>query len=388
VACYISSNNERLYAALEPSYGMAAAVSSASRVPAVRFGVRQQAERVQRRDKTGSRTFRGLPTNLRRQTTFDLSAYLTSWNEEESPGTGVLLQGALGAPPRMFAGGTCAAGSTATQLVLQAPHGLTPGQAVTVGGEIRFVAAAVSGTTVVLNQPLSAVPQTGTLVGATISYRPAEQLPSLNIFDYWSPHTALQRILVGAAVNRASIKVNGDFHELEFSGSARDVVDSAGFEGGTAGLTDFPAEPVGNYEYAVVPGHLGQAWLGSVPTRFFTLTSAEVTIDNGLELRDREFGGGAGGCVSAGERTVSVEFSLYERDDEATIGLYQAARQRSPISVLLQLGQQAGQMLGVWMTGVIPEVPEFGDSETRVVWNFDVSRAQGTTNDEIFIALG
>ena len=40
------------------------------------------------------------------------------------------------------------------------------------------------------------------------------------------------------------------------------------------------------------------------------------------------------------------------------------------------------------MTGVIPEVPEFDDSDTRLKWNFGDSRAQGTADDEIFIAFG
>ncbi len=179
-----------------------------------------------------------------------------------------------------------------------------------------------------------------------------------------------------------TLTVNGDFHEFQFSGEAKELVDSVSSPG-------FPNEPtLANFDYSIVPGHLGQAWLGSVPSRFYTLTDAEITLENGIDLRDREFGGGNASCIVAGERSVSLQFSLFERDDEATQSLYQAARERSPVSVMFQLGQQQGQLLGVWMKGVVPEVPEFDDGETRLQWRFAASRAQGNVDDEIFLAFG
>jgi hypothetical protein len=83
-----------------------------------------------------------------------------------------------------------------------------------------------------------------------------------------------------------------------------------------------------------------------------------------------------------------VEFSLYQQDDSITPALYQAARQRSPIPVMLQLGQQQGQMFGLYMQNVIPEVPEFDDSDKRQQWHFVNCRAQGVLNNEIFVAFG
>ena len=92
--------------------------------------------------------------------------------------------------------------------------------------------------------------------------------------------------------------------------------------------------------------------------------------------------------MAAGTRTVSVDFDLYGREDEATMSLYQAARQRSPIEVMFQLGQEAGQLFGVYLKSVIPEVPEFDDSETRLQWRFRGCRAQGTVDDEMVVAFG
>ena len=85
---------------------------------------------------------------------------------------------------------------------------------------------------------------------------------------------------------------------------------------------------------------------------------------------------------------MTTTFSLYEKPDNATRALYQAARQRSPLSVMFQLGQQPSQLCGVYLKSVIPEVPEFADQETRLEWQFSNCRAQGTIDDEIFVAFG
>ena len=85
---------------------------------------------------------------------------------------------------------------------------------------------------------------------------------------------------------------------------------------------------------------------------------------------------------------MTATFELYSQDDAATGSLYQAARQQSPIEVMLQLGEVEGQLLGVYLKSVVPEVPEFDDSDRRLQWRFRQSRAQGTTDDEIALAFG
>ncbi len=79
---------------------------------------------------------------------------------------------------------------------------------------------------------------------------------------------------------------------------------------------------------------------------------------------------------------------MFELVDAQTAGLYQAARQRSPIGVMFQLGEQTNQLFGAYMPAMVPEVPEFDDSETRLQWKFQNDRAQGTVNDELYIAFG
>lgn len=91
--------------------------------------------------------------------------------------------------------------------------------------------------------------------------------------------------------------------------------------------------------------------------------------------------------MSAGEREVGIRFRLLEQDDEATKGLYAAARNREPISVMLQLGELPGQLCGIYLPNVIPEVPEFDDRNPRVEWAFGLSQASGSSDDEISIAF-
>jgi hypothetical protein len=133
---------------------------------------------------------------------------------------------------------------------------------------------------------------------------------------------------------------------------------------------------------------MGQAWLGISPSQFYTITSASFQLDNGLDMRSQEFGSNLPQAISPGMRSVTAAFELFQLDDSATQGLYQAARQQSPVSVMFQLGEQTGQMMGVYLTNVVPVVPEFDDGDNRVQWKFQGSRAQGTVNNEIAIAFG
>jgi hypothetical protein len=390
MSCYIASTNNRFYTAVEQTYGSVSAIDGGHRFPAVKLSIRQAPNGVQRKDKTGSRTFFGLPPHTRNQTTFELRTYMTGWGDQSrEPAYGPMFQAALGGAPLFFNGALAGAGAAGKILPFSQPHGLAPGQAVTFGSEIRFVAAIVDDFAVQLNAPFTMLPGEGSPAGATVTYSPATKLRSASIFDYWSPSEAVQRILCGAGVDKMAVRVNGDFHEFTFSGAARDVIDSSSFAAGQGQLESFPPEPApGIFDYTIIPGHLGQAWLGTAPDRFFTITEAEISLDNDLDLRAREFGADGPRCIAAGMRNVQVDFSLYEQDNEATKALYQAARQRSPIEVMFQLGQEAGQLFGVYLKSVVPEVPEFDDSEKRLAWRFTSCRAQGTMDDEIYVAFG
>jgi hypothetical protein len=390
MASYILSNANRFYTGLESSYGQTPAITATNRFPAVKLTAKNELETADRRDKTGSRSFVGIPAGLRRNTSFDLTTYMTSWGGQSSgPSYGPLFQASMGSAPAMYAGGSAAAGSSGTSLAFAAPHGLVVGQGVSCNGEIRFVTAIVSTTAVQVNAPFSSAPAAGTEIAPCISYFPATDLPSVSIFDYWDPSTALQRILCGAAVSRMTVKVNGDFHQFEFEGMAQDLLDTSSFTAGMGQLASFPAEPtIEAFDYSIVPGNMGEAWLGITPGQFYTITSGTFQLDNGLDMRSKEFGTNLPLAIAPGPRSVTAAFSLYEMDDSATQGLYHAARQQSPISLMFQLGQQTGQVMGVYMMSVVPVVPQFDDSDNMLQWKFQGSKAQGTANNELVVAFG
>ncbi len=387
---YISSNANRFYTAVESAYGQVGTISAQDRIPAVKLTTKQELVRAERKDKSGTRTYPGTPPGSRRETSFELTTYMMGWGDQtREPGYGPLFQASLGGGATMYAGGTAGSGSTGSILTFSGAHGLTPGQAISYRGEIRFVSAVRDDTSVHLNAPLSVTPTTGDPVSKTVTYFPTTELASSSVFDYWSPETAVQRILCGAVVDQLRVDVNADFHQFTFAGMAQDLLDNCSFEGGMGQLQEFPEEPqLGEFDYSIIPGHLGQAWIGTAPDRFYTITSATFLLDNNLSLRAKEFGAIVPRSVAPGRRMVSVDFDLFEQDDQATKELYQAARRQSPISVMFQLGQQDGQLFGVYLKSVVPEVPSFDDSDARLQWRFKNSRAQGTADDEIGVAFG
>ena len=387
--CVLSTQN-RFYVDVESSYGQVPTIAVSERLSAVKLSMRQELEARDRRDKTGTRTYQGMAPGGRTHTNFSLQTYLTD-NPSPStpPAIGSMVRGSLGAPPTIFIGGTAGAGSTTTQINFSSSHGLVEKQAFGFGGELRFVDTVVDPTTVQVNAPFSSAPASGNSLTAAVSYFPADDLPSVSVFDYWDPTEAVDRILVGGVCDRMQVKVNGDFHELEFSGEAQDVIDTVSFTSGQGQLGSFPAEPaVSGSTGLPVPGNLGQAWLGTPTNKFLTVSSAVIELDNDIDLRTREFGTSVPLCITAGVRRVLANFELFEMSDTQTSDLYGAARAETPIAVMFQLGQAAGQLLGVYMRDVIPHVPEFNDDERILKWDFSNSRAQGLDNDEVVVAFG
>ena len=388
MANYISSNANRFYTAIEASYGQAASVSAANRFPTVHLQAAQVLQRGKRLDKTGTRTFLGTPSSSRRSSAFNTKTYLTSWSGNEQPGYGPLFQCAMGATPQLNSGLVVAAAPGPTQIQTTGAHGLSVGSAISILNEIRFVTGVPDALTLNFNAPFSGVPMANAALAPTMTYRLSTALPSMTLYDYWDPITAVSRLITGAAVELFSVTVNGDFHEFAFSGPAADVLDSRSFTAGSAGVAAFPKEPaLSNFDYSIVPGHLGEAWIGSVPEQFFTLTNATVEVRNNLSVRSMEYGSSYPRAIAAGEREVSSTFSLFAQDDSQTEALYVAAKSRVAVSAMLQLGQQAGQIMGVFMPSVVPEIPDYVDSQTRLQWEFKSNLAQGTAEDEITIAF-
>src|ERR1700720_2037504 len=108
---YISSNANRWYLARESAYGQIPAITSVNRIPAVKLTAQQQREKSQRKDKTGSRTWAGMPAGMRKQTSFDLTSYMRDWPDPTTlPPHGPLIEAAMGARGVLWPGSAAGAG--------------------------------------------------------------------------------------------------------------------------------------------------------------------------------------------------------------------------------------------------------------------------------------
>ena len=280
MSSYISSNANRFYAGLENNYGETPGITAQNRFAAVKLTARNQLEKADRRDKTGSRTFAGIPAGLRRVTSFDITTYMTSWSGQAGgPSYGPLFQAGMGAAPLLYAGGTAGSGSSGTSLVFQAAAwaGGGPGcllqrrDAVCERGRERHRSATECAFS-------SALPA-GEAVAPSISYFPATELPSLSIFDYWDPATALQRIICGAAVDRMSIKLNGDFHQFEFEGIGAGFDRQREFHSGHGAIAELSGGAGdGGVRLLDRAGQYGRGLAGVSPAKFYTVTSGDIPV--------------------------------------------------------------------------------------------------------------
>ncbi|MBI5280514.1 MAG: hypothetical protein HY858_02440 [Candidatus Solibacter usitatus] len=386
MACYISTRQNRFYASLEATYGQAAAMTAGQRFSAVSLKARQVFEKPLRRDKTGTRTQQPVAGELRRRTGFDLTTYLYARETGQTqPRYWPLVQAALGGSPKSHMGGLSVVTVNGALTGFAAAHGLAPGDAVTVGGEIRIVAAVPDWQTAVLSAPLAGPGTTG----GALSYGLAPELAGVTLHERWSPAGAAQRMLAGAVVDELEFRINGDFHELGFRGQAADLLDNASFEAGAAGLQSFPAEPaVAELMESPIPGHMGQAWIGSAPGRMYTLSSAVIRLKNNVDLRAKDYGSVLPRCIVPGDREVTVDLEVYSQDGALYDEILQAAKTRTPLPLMVQMGEREGQMCAVWMPNLIPAVPELDNREARLLWRLKGSAAVGTAEDEVYVAFG
>ena len=390
MADYISSNANRFYATVESIYGQAAPVTATNRFPALRVQAHQVAEPSRRRDKTGARSYAGASSTARRRTVFEVQTYFTSWSGTGEPAHGPFFHAGLGGQPSLSSGLSVSAVLAPTQMRTATQHGLSIGSGISYGGEIRFVTAVPDSATLIYNAPFSTLMTGNAILSPVITYRLATSLPSITVYDYWPTSGAVSRIITGGAVDRLEISIEGDRHSLQFSGPAGDLLDSSSFAAAahTAGLSSFSLEPeLSDFEYSIVPGHLGQVWLGSTPSQFFTLSSGSINVRNSVAVRDREFGSSYPQAIVPGRREVEADFTLFAQDDTETAALYAAAKLRMPTSAMLQLGQGSGQLMGIYLPLIVPEIPAYDDAEARLQWQFKNCLAQGQSDDEIYIAF-
>ncbi len=376
---YVQSNDNRHYVVKEASPGSVPSIDGNHRVAL--SGLRMSTSHLvpRRSDKWGSRSAGAPLQTVQRDSAFQFSVYhYVNGQYPNASRYGALIEAGMGGDPLYFTGGTVESLPEMNQVRFMSPHALSRLMAVSHAGEIRFVNQVIDANTVELNAPFTVAPTSGNALAPALTYPLARTLKSFSLFDYWSPTSSVQRVGRGAVVEKMMVGINGDYHTLSFSGPMIDVVDSTTFEPGQGGLAAFPSEPseAGIPHPMPVLGHLGQAYIGD--SRYYTITEAEVTLTNGVDSKGREFGSVVPHSFVPGRRAVTFTAALYATDEAQTRAMYSHALARTPVPVMIQLGDRQGHLMGVYLPSVIPSVPGFDDRENRLIWRFDKCTAHGT----------
>lgn len=383
---YIATHSNRVYLKSEVDYPELNEMSEAQLAPVTSLRVSAKRKQLFRQDKTGYRSETPVLGPQRELVEVSMQAYGTGW-DGGSTKTAIspLLESGFAAATTVGTSYTVSAVSGGT-ITFDADTDLSVGSALVFGQEMRFVAAVAGPRDVTLNAPFTMEPSTGSALLGSAGLRAGDSVRPMSVLDTWNPTQAVQRFMSGVTADKLTIEINNDFLEVGMKGYAQNLFDSVSGVGG-AGFV-FPPAPVGAGSMLASPiaGHLGQAILGIEGTRVCTLTEAKISIDNNIEPRTDEFGCYGTKAFVLGKRRVTLDMTLFERNDSLSQALYASAANNVPVPVMLQIGNQQGGMFGIYLPAVLFALPDFDDKQARLLWRFQASLALGAENDEIFIA--
>ncbi|WP_031498577.1 phage tail tube protein [Bryobacter aggregatus] len=382
---YIATLSNRIFIKSEVDDPEVGNMEAAQLAPVTAFQVNSNRKRIFRRDKTGYRSDNPVVGPQRELIEFSMDAYGTGWTGgTEKPAIAPLLESAL-----------CQSASLGTSYIVQSSSGksvtlaadgmLSVGMGLAFGSELRFVESISGPRDFTLNTAFSVDLTAGAELAGCVNLSLGDTPSTMSVLDTWAPNQAVQRFLTGAISDKLSLKINNDFLEISTKGFARNLVDSV--SGSVGADSTFPAAPPAALTSTPIAGYLGQAFLGVATARLCTLTQATIHIDNDIQPRTDEFG-----CFSTkgfvlGRRKVSLDLTVFERNDELSQALYTRAVNNEPVSVMLQIGNQPGSMFAIYLPAVLFPVPAFNDGQSRLLWQFRNAVALGMQNDEVFLAM-
>lgn len=384
---YISSLSNRIFLKSETDFPDLSTMAEAELAPVTTFALSSNRRQLFRRDKTGFRSEAPVLGPQRELLEFNLESYGTGWSGNAGkPAVAPLLESGMGNSITMGSSLIVASASN-MNVTLTADAALSIGMGLAAGSEIRFIASIAGPRDFTLNAPFTAQLSNGSTLDLCANLAPGDSVRSMSILDTWAPAQAVQRFITGAVADQMRIRVNNDFLEIETKGYARSLYDNVSGVGGANFV--FPDTPAAGQSAISAPiaGHLGQVWIGSPASRFCTLTQAELRIDNNIEPRTDEFGCYETKGFVLGRRKVSLDLTIFERNDLLSQLLYSNAVLNQPVSVMLQMGTQPGSLFAIYLPAVLFPVPAFNDAQPRLLWQFRNALAMGASNDEVFIAM-
>lgn len=232
----------------------------------------------------------------------------------------------------------------------------------------------VSGAALVWAPALPSAPVTGDAVKGGITYKLTTDLAiSLCIAHYLA---GFRRELLGAGINEMAMTFDANEEpQVSASGPAKSQL--------TGTMQDQPAA------FTTVGGNPPSGLVGEllIDDLAYLFKSLEVTIGNGLMIRNQEYGvNGGTELYRQGRREITISLEAFA-ETEAT--LYDLAESGTNVSLLKQTGRTEGNIVAVYAPIVEFKVPETDDPDEEVSWSFEstVLESADEANDELTLAI-
>ncbi len=291
-----------------------------------------------------------------------------------------ILEAAFGSVVNETLSTTVASAPTTTGATVASAGTLAVGDAVLleVTGEddgpfVRFLTA-VSTNDLTWAPALPGAQTTGDDVKGGVTYKLTTALAvSLTIAHYLDN---FKRELLGAGVDELALTFDANEEgQLTASGPAKEQLTGT-TQSQPAGFTTVGGNPPS--------GLIGDCLIGDTA---YLVKSIEVSIANGLALRNQEYGvNGASELYRAGRREITVSLEAFA-ETEAT--LYDLAEAGTYASLFKQTGRTEGSIIGLYAPRVDWKVPETDDPDEEVSWSHTGMALEtvDNLNDELRLAL-
>ncbi len=210
-----------------------------------------------------------------------------------------------------------------------------------------------------------------------VQYDPADTTPSLSIWDFKKPSTAMQKVAFGSIVRTMRVTGGQDVATIDFEGQTYYILDSERYttitngdakKGGlTAGA--FPSEPGSPATSGTfVVGFTGAATLDG--NSYTDLRTFSINCDSGRELPNDVFNAYLPGTPAIDRRNITGEFSIYADDGANLKSLIAKAYNNTGVTLVFQFGLVAGNIWKFTLRNCLLAVPVEDDSQKRMALNF------------------
>ena len=402
--------SERLYVQVQtslqeiPNSSGTATVANGDAFKHATVALNNQRDRIDSRNKTGSRTLsQGIGGPRRGAFSVDLDLD-PSGSLGTAPDADALLEALFGQAADIGTGsatitGAADNGSGLIRITATA-HGLSSNDAVYVQN-VGGVPNANGGWVVTVNDAntfdligsvfAGAYTSGGTAEKATVKYAMSDDFVNVVLWRFFSqPATAEQDVAVGCAVGSATFTFGNPTFEVQFEGQSSWVLDSkrfAGIPGGDierGGLTSYPSEPGAPVTNGgIIAGQNSRLAIDGV--FIDSPQSATVTVQTGHRLREGEWETTFPDASEGTTRRVEVNITLSDSDLAALTAAKASALTLSPVDVVLRVGQDIGSTFLVLLKNVQfePAQRAAGEFSTSLTLTGVAHGSSLTATDEI-----